>query len=98
MPKLQVATHQRAILIDGNRRFYVVWDNAGNAHTFNNHYGHLADQSIHQPVVDGYTCEFLGGERCQSDGRTTAQIHDEYEIWKLLNEAAERVNERSRNA
>lgn len=82
---------ERAILIVEERRFYVAYDKQGNAHTFTNN-AILADHSIHQPNPDGNPCEFLGNNPCRSDGRTTAQIHNERAIFALLEDSVAHVN------
>lgn len=92
MNTLQVPANAQVILVNGVRRFYVVYDNKGNAHTFHNDNGYLADHSIHKPNPDGNPCEFLGGNPCTSDGRSTGQIHRERAIFALLQEGADRVN------
>lgn len=96
MPSLQVRAdkEQGAILVqsDGSK-FYVMYDKFGNAHTYGvNSHSHLASRDFHQPDASfGYSCQFLDGADCRSDGRSIAKFTTDIEIWDDLRASIERV-------
>ena len=104
MPLLEVDTNNRVILINAEgSRFYVVYDNVGNAHTFSD-FGNLGNHGFHAVKRYGRydtesPCEFLGGKGpCYNSNRTTGPMHDENEIFEMLEESANRVNKERANA